>query len=287
MKWAIVGLFGLGVVAAIAAALLGVSLDAGGGGGGTDTENPDTPDPDVPVVVAASDLPAMTVLGPDAVTITMTKRKLAPVGSLPATIHAIGRVLRVDVKQGQVLSATDFHTQGSAAELAAALNEGERAVNVALSDSMGLEALLYPGSIVDVLVSMKLRSGEGGEQEPMTLTLLEGVRVLGVGQQTIVHQTEGEERAGRGPRPTVSLAVTAEQAEKLKLAMQEGSVSLTLRNPSDTTEVPTRITGLHALSPLLGGTQETLRAQTRERKVLVLKGGAAEVRTFDVTSQKN
>jgi pilus assembly protein CpaB len=286
MKWAIVGLFGLGVVAAIAAALLVVSLDSGAGGV-ADGENPDAPDPDVPVVVASSDLQAMTVLSPDSVTITMTKRKVAPVGSLPATIHAIGRVLKVDVKTGQVLTATDFHSQGSAAELAAALKEGERAVNVALSDSMGVEALLYPGSIVDVLVSMKLRAADGGEQEPLTLTLLEGVRVLGVGMQTIVHQPEGEERAGRGPRPTVSLAVTAEQAEKLKLAMQEGSVSLTLRNPTDETAVPDRITGLPSLSPLLGGNQEQLRAQTRERRVLVVKGGAAEVRTFDISSKKD
>jgi pilus assembly protein CpaB len=262
-----------------------ISLQDPGGGGG-DVDNPDAPDPDVPVVTAAADLPAMTVLGPDSVATTMTKRKLAPVGSLPATIHAIGRVLKVDVRQGQVLTAMDFHTQGSQAELAAALNPGERAVNVALSDSMGLEALLYPGSIVDVLVSMKLRAGDGGEQEPMTLTLLEGVRVLAVGMLTIVHQPEGEERAGRGPRPTVSLAVTAEQAEKLKLAMQEGSVSLTLRNPTDDTEVPTRITGLAALSPLLGGNDEKLRAQTRERKVLVIKGGAADVRTFDITTQR-
>jgi Flp pilus assembly protein CpaB len=185
MKWAIVGLFGLGVVAAIAAALLFVSLQDSGGG--TDAEGgPDAPDPEVTVVVAAADLKAMTVLGPDQVTTNTTKRKLAPVSSMPSTIHAIGRVLQVDVKQGQVLAMTDFHSEGSAAELAAALHEGERAVNVALSDSMGVESLLYPGSIVDVLVSMKLRGGEGGEQEPMTMTLLEGVRVLGVGMQTIV-----------------------------------------------------------------------------------------------------
>jgi pilus assembly protein CpaB len=285
MKWAIVGLFGLGVVAAIAAALLVVSLSEKGAS--SDAENPDAPDPEVPVVVAASDLKAMAVLGPDSVGIKLTRRKLAPATALSDPIYAIGRVLKVDVTQTEVLTAAHFHSQGSPAELAAALKPGERAVNVALSDSMGLEALLYPGSIVDVLVSMKLRTADSGEQEPITLTLLEAIRVLGVGAQTIVHQSEGDDRAGRGPRPTVSLAVTSEQAEKLKLAMQEGSVSLTLRNPTDNSMVSTRITGMPSLSPLLGGNEEKLRAQTRERKVLIVKGGTAEVRTFDVTSQRD
>jgi Flp pilus assembly protein CpaB len=116
------------------------------------------------------------------------------------------------------------------------------------------------------------------------------VRVLAVGQDTIVHQSEAgaeQGQSGRGARPTVALAVTTDQAEKLKLAMQEGSVSLSLRNPKDNSQVPIRLTGLPSMSPLLGGGGSTdnkiqvVGPQGRERKVLIMRGGTAEVRTFE------
>ena len=68
--------------------------------------------------------------------------------------------------------------------------------------------------------------------------------------------------------------------------MQEGSVSLSLRNPRDDSQVPVRLTGMPSLSPLLGGgsvngSVPVVGAQSRERKVLIMRGGAAEVRTFE------
>jgi pilus assembly protein CpaB len=278
MKWAIVGLFALGVVAAIAAAILVASM----GRPAVETETPEEVVPDVEVVVAAMEMPALTILSADSVTTRSVKRNIAPLGHFQDPIQVIGKVLLADVQEGQVQTAEDFAVSGSPAELAAALRPGERAVNVSLTDSMGVENLLYPGSTVDVLVTMKLEAGEASTKEPVTLTLLEAVRVLAVGQKTIVSPGEEPETAGgqRGPRPSVSLAVSPEQAEKLKLAMQEGSVSLTLSNPSDSSTEPARLTGWPALSPLLGGPKKELQAQRSERQVLVLRGGAAEVRTF-------
>jgi pilus assembly protein CpaB len=284
MKWAIVGLFGLGVVAAIAAALLVVSLN----NPEAEVDSPDQPLPEVPVVVATKELDPMTIVTPELVTVVQKKRNVVPLGSFTDTSQVLSKVLKVKIQPNMILEADHFYSKGSPAELAAALKPGERAVNVALNDSMGIETLLYPGSLVDVMCSMNLRSTDGAEQkdDPIAITLCEKVRVLAVGQQTIVHQSpegEGDGGSGRGARPTVALAVTTEQAEKLKLAMQEGSVSLSLRNPLDSTLVPVRLTGLPSMSPLLGGPAEQAQVgpQARERRVLIMRGGTAEVRTFE------
>lgn len=293
MKWAIVGLFGLGVVAAIAAAVLVASLSSSD----AEVSTPDHPLPQIPVVVATKDLEPMTILTSEVVTTVQKDRNIPPVGSFTDPSQILSKVLKVGVKANQILKDSDFYVTGSSAELAAALKEGERCVNVALNDSMGIELLLYPGSLVDVMCSMNLRSTEGAEttDDPVAITLIEKVRVLAVGQDTIVHQSEASAEGGqpnRGARPTVALAVTTDQAEKLKLAMQEGSVSLSLRNPRDNTQVPVRLTGLPSMSPLLGGGSSTASGGdntvvpvvgpgARDRKVIIMRGGTAEVRTFE------
>src|SRR5262245_28973866 len=142
MKWTIVGLFALGVIAAVAAAVLVAKFTAGGDQAG---DNPDQPVPDVPVVVATKELEPMTIITPDAITIATKKRSILPEGSFTDTSQVLSKVLKTKALQGAVLKSSDFHTAGSPAELAAALKEGERCVNVALNDSMGLETLLYPG----------------------------------------------------------------------------------------------------------------------------------------------
>jgi len=288
MKWTIVGLFGLGLVAAIAAAVLVARFSANDQA----VDNPEGPVQEVPVVVATKPLESMTIITPDLVTIEMKKRTILPLGSFTDTSQVLSKVLKFDVPKEKILTEADFHTKGSPAELAAALKPGERCVNVALNDSMGIENLLYPGSLVDVMCSMNMPMRDGADQKdaPIAITLLEDVRVLAVGRDTIVNQAvaSGEEgQPARAGRPTVALAVDTAQAEKLKLAMQEGSVSLSLRNPLDDTQVPMRLTGMASLSPLLGGAGNNDSAvkvsgvQDKQRKVLIMRGGATEVRTFE------
>lgn len=287
MKWTIVGLFALGVIAAVAAAILVARFSAAGD---TEIDSPDNPIPDVPVVVATKQLEPMTIITPDAVTIATKKRSILPQGSFTDTSQVLSKVLKFPAQQGKMLTEADFYNKGSPAELAAALKDGERCVNVALNDSMGLETLLYPGSLVDVMCSMHLRGNdEDNTEQPISITLIENVRVLAVGRETIVHQSDvpAEDAQARAGRPTVALAVTTDQAEKLKLAMQEGSVSLSLRNPRDTVEVPVRVTGMASLSPLLGARStgddavEVVGAKNTEHRVVILRGGQSEVRSFE------
>jgi pilus assembly protein CpaB len=243
MKWVIIGMFGLGLAAAICAAVLVVSFQ-----GGADAPTSQL----VPVLVASSDLDAFSVIESDSVTTREVPLAAAPLGSFTDPVQAVGRMLAVSVRSGAPLTADSLLADNSAAHIAASLQPGYRAVNVQLNDPMAMENLLGAGSVVDVLTSIQME--HDGRTDPVSVTLLQGVRVLAVGgrssAQSTQAETQAEDPATMRQRPTVTLLVDANQAEKLKLAMQEGSVTLALRNPKDTAHYDSGGTALASLSPV-------------------------------------
>jgi len=293
VKWAVAGLFGLGLVAAVCAAVLAASWQShgdGGAGSGGDVE--------VTAMVATRDLPAMSVVDASSVEARAVPASAAALDACVDAVQVVGKVLLVPVKAGQPLQRAQFATEGSSAQLAAALQQGDRAVCIELSDSMALEDLLYPGSIVDVLFSRVAHAENGVDQQPLSLTLLQGVRVLAVGDRTIVAPAGNPGPLGetRNGRPAVSLLVNGRQAQILKLAMQEGSVTLALRNPLDEASASVAATGVDALSPALSIARprapETEAAPgalapllpPKPWSTVVIKGGVATSQSFEQTA---
>jgi pilus assembly protein CpaB len=243
MKWLTVGLMALGTVAATGTAVLVASLQAGSAGEGPATR-------DVNVLVAARDLSPMAVLGQSDVVTRTVGDGVAPPDTFRDPLQVVGKVLTTPLQAGQPFTQGSFASDGSASRLAAALPPGRRAVTINLSDPLGSEYLLYPGCLVDVLATMRFAQ-DGGEQ-PVTVTLLQGVSVLAVGDRTIVSPepaTPEPVQAPRdGARPAVTLLLDGRQAEALKLAMEEGRVSLVLRNPADVAHQAAGGTDMAALS---------------------------------------
>lgn len=267
MKWSVVVLLVLGVVAAICAALLVISM-RGGGGGGTNFAQDGGEVREGSYVVASRDLAARTVVETSAVEVLTTSSKEVPVGAYSQAANVVGQVLRRPLKKGQPFDQSCFTSEGTGVVLAGALQEGKRAVSVPLSDSGGVEALLYPGCMVDVLCVMNLKDDEGLGDQPMSMTLLQGIYVLAVGGQTVVTPVNPDEKAlaPRGPAATVTVLVDTKQAEMLYLARLRGSVSVSLRNPMDTIEVGTQGTRLPSLSPLFADVEKKALIRIEERR---------------------
>lgn len=267
MKWSVVVLLVLGVVAAFCAALLVVSIQSGGEGGSKPAQDGGEVR-EGSYVVAARDLLARTVVETNAVEVRTASSKEVPVGSFSQPAHVIGQVLRRPLKQGQLFDPSCFSSEGTGVVLAGALQEGKRAVSVPLSDSGGVEALLYPGCMVDVLCVMQLKDDEGLGDQPMSMTLLQGIYVLAVGDQTVVTPPAPEEKGlvGKAPASTVTVLVDTKQAEMLYLARQRGSVAVALRNPMDTVAVGTQGTRLPSLSPVFADVERRALKRLEERR---------------------
>ncbi|HCO96967.1 MAG TPA: Flp pilus assembly protein CpaB, partial [Phycisphaerales bacterium] len=234
MKWGIVILLLLGVVAAACAAVLvgAVKLDFFGFG----NKAPQT----VKVMVAARSLPAMQIITPDCIEKKVVPRSealallVAPTEKLAGEATSIGRVLRVAVVKDQILVESSFVPQGSAEELLAKLPDGMRAFTVNLRSGFPDRALLRPGGIVDIVSVTTLGRDRGGQT--IASPLLNGIMVLAVQGESVINPSEPT-KAGSANRNSRGLDVTLQvdnnQAAALQLAMTNGSIALICRNPSD------------------------------------------------------
>ena len=267
MKWSVVVLLVLGVVAAVCAALLVVSIQ---GSGDRPVAIPIEPNAagEGTYVVAGRDLEMWTVVENDAV--EMVTSKNPPPGAYSQPGKVLGQVMRKRLEKGKAFDPSCFTKEGTGVVLAGALDPGKRAVSIPIADSGGVGSMLYPGCMVDVLAVMELRDDGGLGNQPMSMTLLQGITVLAVGDMTVVTPPQPEE-SGRlvqkAPPSTVTLLVDTKQAEMLYLARQRGSVTIALRNPMDTKAVGTQGTRMPNLSPAFQAAEdralERLRAQQR------------------------
>lgn len=219
MRWAIVLLILLGVLAAISAALLVASY---GGSQRRESVNLD-------ILVATKALPAQTKLDASMVTQKTVARGEAPAKYYTNAVQVVGKLLIVPIAEGQVVTPEVFGDRENAAKFAAAIAEGMVAVPITPKDFANLEGLLYPGCLVDVIFTQ--RPGTG--QDPVSVTLLQSVSVLAIGEYSVVspkHEAEGL-AAQSTESKKVTLQLTPRQAKALQLAQENGTISLALRNP--------------------------------------------------------
>ncbi|MDA3834039.1 MAG: Flp pilus assembly protein CpaB [Spirochaetales bacterium] len=110
--------------------------------------------------------------------------------------------------------------------------EDSRAIRVMLNATHGLLGLVEPGDRVDVIAVLP-----GKKSKQISRTILQDIAVLSVGNRCEPATTNAE--AGQTPQqasPTktfLTLEVDANQATKLALAMDTGTIHLTLKNKGD------------------------------------------------------
>jgi len=233
MKLGIIVLLVLGVVAAGSAALLVGTLSIHS----NEAKKADVSK--VEVAKAKINMPAMTVITLSHIETEEIPKDKLPEGKVFSPSQVVGKVLAVSVVEGQVLTDACFVTEGSGAHLASALPYGMRAVSVTLSSkAIPDELLLYPGCVVDVLVSFRLSSSDRNMGSAISTTMLREVQVLAVEGNSVVtkQDVEGEVKAKAkrsNGQVTVTLMVDSKQAEALQLAIDNGNISLAIRNPLD------------------------------------------------------
>jgi len=248
MKWSVVGLLLLGVTAAVCAAVLVGSLRSSMRSSDATKEQALG---NVEVIVAAKALPALTLVAADSIlSKTVPKDKLSA-GSYSRPEGVLGKVLSRPMVEGQTFTAKCFATDGTGKQLAAMLPKGMRAVAVPLARHSGLQGLLYPGCVVDVLTSFKVLAQKDHTRQVISTVMIQGVQVIAIESDTIVSAEKdpnaptSANRVGSGGRQNVTLMVSPQEAQALQLAVEHGSISLAMRSPLDTSPVrgdPTELT---------------------------------------------
>ena len=150
-----------------------------------------------------------------------------------------GRIVLYPLPKGEPILERQLAAAGSGAGLTANIPSGMRAISVRSDEVVGVAGFLLPGAHVDVLMTFHSAIAP----EPQTLTVLQYVVVLAVGQQTHP-QPDGKPISVN----VVTLLLKPEDAEKVVLATSLGVIYFVLRNGADKEQAVSPPVGLNQLT---------------------------------------
>jgi pilus assembly protein CpaB len=188
-------------------------------------------------LVAAHALPAGTLARDEDFAVTMPKSAAVPDGAVidrpDARATLRGALLRHYVEAGSPVTLADIIRSHDRGFLAAVLAPGSRAVTVGVDQVSGVAGLIWPGDMVDVILTQEFEQAQAPlARRVLSETVLSGVKVIAIDQYIVQGGVSGATAAGR-PTKTVTLQVTADQAERLTVAQQLGHLALAVRAIGD------------------------------------------------------
>jgi pilus assembly protein CpaB len=198
-------------------------------------ETPAAPVETVTVVVAAVDVPRFTTLGADMLKTREFPKELAPASAAARLDDVADRVTLSPLVKDEPVLDSKLAARGSGHGMAPGIPKGMRAFTIQTPHvSSGVAGFILPANKVDVLLTMNATGGNDTTGGGSTVTLLQGVEVLAVDQHV---DAPANNKVDPNLR-SVTLLVTPEQAVKLDLGQNRGTLHLSLRNTEDTTSAP-------------------------------------------------
>ena len=185
-----------------------------------------------PLVVAAKNLPEGTAIDRTALSVREWPSATIPAGAYSSTDSLIGRVTRVAVFEGEPLVPGRLAPSGTGPGIEVKITPGKRAMALRINDVAGVSGLIQPNSRVDVLVNIRNEQTNG---KLVSKLFMENMRVLSVGTRV---ERDAEGKAIEAT--TAALEVTPDEAEKLSVAANQGSIQLVLRGYRDPYSVRTK-----------------------------------------------
>jgi pilus assembly protein CpaB len=244
-------LYGAIALAVIAAIFAFFALRATGGGGGSDAAAR------VDVVVASQHINAGDEITEGMLKVSTLSEDSLIENGLKSVDGLVGLVARYPIEQGQQVTQNNFGRLGEeAGVLGQGTLNGFRSVPISVNEEKVFGGLLSPGDRVDVVGVVQRTVGDedvptavllaqNAEVQSVGETYLEPVASLDAGGAPIESDTstgtiteDDRDTEAQPDAQTVSVLVGPEDALKIILAQEEGSVWLILRAPGDDATVP-------------------------------------------------
>jgi len=222
----------------------------------------------VRIVVARRNIPANEPLEVEWVAARPVPKKFVHANAIyPEEVDLIiSRELVYPVRAGDPILWMDFKGGERYRGFSTMIKEGERAMTVRVDETSTIAGLIQPGDHIDILGTFKRTSDTRNEPET-TITLLQNVVVLAIGQITSARSGMRKDRSSSG---MLTILVTPEEAALLIHAQRVGKLYNVLRNPEDieTFENLPKITFADILQPRVREEIQT----ARDSRVLVIRG---------------
>lgn len=208
---------------------------------GAEAGRPTSQDGRYAVVVAARELPALTVIRSEDVYIDYLRQ--VPPASFGRLDAVVGKKPWVNIPAGTVVGEGNLQPGGQLPKL---IKTGERAVAIGVDEVVGGGGFVRPGDFVDVLLFTKDESYATQKSNDAAQVVLAGMRVLSYGPRIAITEAPSPEKAKEEEQKaadtsqsrTAVLAVPEGDVTKLMLAANVGSLRLAVRSPDEPIPVP-------------------------------------------------
>jgi pilus assembly protein CpaB len=182
------------------------------------------------VVVAARGINLGQTLTPDMLRLQAWPANAIPEGAFTSVADVAGAEPRVALRAleaNEPILATRVSGAGGRATLSATIAPGHRAVAIRVNDVVGVAGFVLPGDYVDVLLTRNEEQQSYRNEDMRTDLLIANVRVLAIDQTA--NESENNPQVARA----VTIEVTPEDGQKVALAGQIGTLSLSLRRADE------------------------------------------------------
>jgi len=206
----------------------------------------------IKIFVAVKDIPHGSRMDETMVEETEIPKKYIQPGAVGKLSEVIDRAVIVPVLKGTQILESMFTTPEEGG-IAAKIPADMRAFSIAATDVTAVAELVQPGDFVDVLLTVEVGSfkeGQNVSEEVITKTILENVLVLAINQTSskmealksfrVRQEAAGSvfsEAGGAGEKgeelETLTLALSPEDTQKMNMAQEIGTVSVSLRSRWD------------------------------------------------------
>ena len=176
------------------------------------------------VVVAVEDMPFGRIIDSNMLAVQSWPAHAVPNGSFSSLSEVIDeregkeRRAKYPLAKGDVISASKISDFGEPVSITQQIDPSMRAVTIRVNDVTGVAGLIAPADRIDLTLTRNV------EQQLVTSTIMQDVEVLGID-----HSNQGRKNEPAKVK-TVTVQVKPADAQKLALAQQAGTLSLSLRH---------------------------------------------------------
>jgi pilus assembly protein CpaB len=197
-----------------------------------------------------------------------------PAGAFTRIEDVVGagqdRVVIRPMEPNEPVLVTKVSGPGGKASLSSVIDPTMRAMTIHVNDATGVAGFITPGDRVDIMLTRD--DSTNNKDNSKTDILLQNVLVRGIDQEADEHKD----------KPTVVKAVTVEvtpdDAQKLTLGSNIGTLSLALRNVASSQQVATHSLSVKDLQPTVASAIEAPRPLSYH--VQIMRG--TEATSYDV-----
>ncbi len=214
----------------------------------------------VPVVIAVRDLYMGLPISPEDVVLRNVVPEMVPrEQTFPELDKVLGRTPRERILANEPIREERLASANAGVGLNAIVTPGKRAMTIATDTETAVAGLLQAGNFVDVIVTIKPEDPSAVGAKYVADTILQEIKVLAVGSNLGGNAAKEKEAkdakkskgdATKKMKPSITVEVTPEEAEKLALAQTRGEIHVVLRSDIDILQIDSQ--GLTTTSQLIG-----------------------------------